>query len=414
MATGLVHGVRENAARIAWLVVAMVFVGSMVGIERSTLPLVGRRDFGLSSNTAVLSFIAAFGFAKALTNLGAGHLGITRGRRRTMVIGWLAALPVPPLIALAPSWGWIVAANMLLGVNQGLTWSMAILMKVDLAGPARRGMVLGINESTGYIGVALAAAASGWLATEFPARDVLVVAGGVIAVGGLLVSLLAVRDTADHAALEQALHHDADAEPPRLRAAFADATFRDRRLTACSQAGLVNNLNDSLSWGLAPLFLAAHGAGVAEIGLVAGVYPAVWGAGQLWTGGLSDRVGRRPLIAGGMLTQAAALALLAASGGDFAIAFTSATLLGAGTAMAYPTLIAAVSDGVSPVARPVALGAYRFWRDIGYLAGALMAGAVADALGASAAITVVAGVTAASGLWALAAIPRAPQPHAPA
>jgi MFS family permease len=401
-------GLRENLAQFSLLVALNAFVGAMVGLERSTLPLIGEADFGLASKAAVLSFIVAFGLAKAVTNLGAGALAERLGRRRLLVAGWAIALPVPLLVAVAPSWAWIVAANALLGVNQGLAWSMTVVMKIDLVGPQRRGFALGLNEAAGYGGVALAAAASGWLATELAARDVLVAVGAAIALVGLLLSVLFVRDTGAHVALEQARHHADDERPPPLRRAFPAASWRAPALRACSQAGLVNNLNDALAWGLVPLFLAVHGAGVGEIGLVAGVYPAVWGVGQIWTGHWSDRVGRKPPIVGGMLIQAAALGLLAASDGTVAVAAAAAALLGVGTALVYPTLIAAISDAVAPVARASVVGVYRFWRDLGYVAGGLLTGAVADALGFGGAIAVVAALTAASGLWVARDLPATP------
>ena len=407
-------GLRENAAQFSLLVAVNAFVGAMVGLERSTLPLIGREDFGLGSETAVLSFIVAFGIAKALTNLGAGALAHRAGRRRLLITGWAVALPVPLLIAVAPNWGWIVAANALLGINQGLAWSMTVVMKIDLVGPKRRGLALGLNESAGYGGVALAAGLSGWFAGSFAARDVLVVAGAVIAILALALSLLFVRDTAAHVELEQARDHaDQDGAAPPLRHAFAQATYRDQALRSCSQAGLINNLNDGLAWGLVPLFLAAHGASVGEIGLVAALYPGVWSVAQIATGHWSDRVGRRPLIAGGMLVQAAALAVLALSGGTLALAATAAVLLGLGTALVYPTLIAAMSDAVTPVARAPVVGVYRFWRDSGYVFGALIAGGGADALGYSGAITIVAGLTAASGLWVLHDMPSRPRRYDP-
>ena len=398
-------GLRENLAQFSLLVLVNAFVGAMVGLERSTLPLIGREDFGLTSKAAVLSFIVAFGLAKALTNLAAGALASRAGRRRLLITGWAVALPVPLLIALAPSWHWIVAANVLLGINQGLAWSMTVVMKIDLVGPERRGFALGLNEAAGYLGVALAAAASGWLASEYASRDVLVVASAVFAVAALALSVLLVRDTSGHVALEQSRRHDAHAAPPPLRQAFPDATWRRPALRACSQAGLVNNLNDALAWGLVPLFLAANGASVGQIGLVAGVYPAVWGLGQIWTGHWSDRVGRKLPIVAGMLLQAAALGALAASGGAVPIAAAAAAVLGAGTALVYPTLIAAISDAVSPVARAPVVGVYRFWRDMGYVAGGLVAGVVADAAGFGGAIAVVAALTAASGLWVASDLP---------
>ncbi|HUY58560.1 MAG TPA: MFS transporter [Solirubrobacteraceae bacterium] len=399
-------GLRENAGQFSLLVAVNAFVGAMVGLERSTLPLVGRHDFHLASSAAVLSFIVAFGAAKALTNLTAGALAARAGRRRLLIAGWAVALPVPLLIALAPSWGWIVAANALLGVNQGLAWSMTVVMKIDLVGPRRRGLALGLNESAGYGGVALAAGLSGWLAASFAARDVLVVAGAVIAVIAFLLSVLFVRDTGAHVALEQARHHaDDDGKAPSLREAFARATYREPALRSCAQAGLVNNLNDGLAWGLVPLYLAVHGASVSEVGLIAALYPGVWSVAQIATGHWSDHVGRKPLIAAGMLVQAGALGLLALSNGTLTGAAAAAVLLGLGTALVYPTLIAAVSDAVTPVARAPLVGVYRFWRDSGYVFGGLLAGGVADALGYGGAITLVAALTAASGLWVLYDMP---------
>ena len=403
-------GLRDNLAQFSLLVAVNAFVGAMVGLERSTLPLIGEQDFGLGSSAAVLSFIAAFGLAKAFTNLGAGAFAERLGRRRLLVLGWVLALPVPVLIAVAPNWGWVVAANALLGVNQGLAWSMTVVMKIDLVGPKRRGLALGLNESAGYGGVALAAILSGWLASDYAARDVLVVGGGAVALVALLLSVLFVRDTAEHVALEQAGHARAEDSAPSLRWAFAEATFRDPALRSCSQAGFTNNLNDALAWGVLPLFLAVQGGSASEIGLIAGIYPAVWAVAQIWTGHWSDRAGRKPLIVAGMLVQAAALALLAASNGAVATAAVAAVALGIGTALVYPTLIAAISDAVTPVARPPAVGIYRFWRDMGYVAGGLIAGIAADAIDYSGAIALVAALTAASGLWVTVDMParRAP------
>jgi MFS family permease len=393
-------GLRANAGQFALLVALNAFVGAMVGLERSVLPLVGERDFGLTSKGAILSFVVAFGIAKAVANLAAGGLAQRLGRRRILVLGWLFALPVPVLIALAPSWGWIVAANLLLGVNQGFAWSMTVVMKIDLVGPVRRGLALGLNESAGYLGVAATAFVTGALAATYAPRTVIWVGAAVIAGVALTVSILFVRDTGAHVALEQRDH--GTASPVRLREAFARGTTRDAVLRACSQAGLVNNLNDALAWGLAPLYLAANGASLAQIGAVAAVYPAVWGLGQLVTGWLSDRTGRKPLIVAGMLVQAGALALLVAGEGSFGSAMGAAALLGVGTALVYPTLIAAVSDVARPVDRAQLVGVYRFWRDSGFVVGALLAGFVGDAAGFSATIALVAALTGISGLWVAA------------
>ena len=407
-------GLRENLPQFSLLVAVTAFVGAMVGLERATLPLIGRDDFRLASSSAVLSFIVAFGLAKSFTNLGAGALAERFGRRRLLLLGWLLALPVPLLIAEAPNWGWVVVANALLGVNQGLAWSMTVVMKIDLVGPKRRGLALGLNESAGYGGVAVAAALSGWLASEFAARDVLVAGAAAVALLGLLLTVLFVRDTGRHVQFEQQHgEHDSQEGPTTLSQAFPAASYREPVLRSCSQAGLVNNLNDALAWGLVPLFLAAGGASAGQIGLVAGLYPAVWGLGQIWTGHLSDRLGRKPLIVGGMLVQAAALGLLAASEASVTWAAASAVLLGAGTALVYPTLIAAISDAVSPIARAPTVGVYRFWRDMGYVAGGLLAGTLGDALDLSAAIAVVGVLTAVAGIWVAIDMPAAERRSTP-
>jgi MFS family permease len=390
-------GLRANAGQFALLVALNAFVGAMVGLERSVLPLIGKDDFGLSSKSAILSFVVAFGIAKALANLAAGGLAERVGRKRLLVLGWLFALPVPVLIALAPSWWVIVAANVFLGLNQGLAWSMTVVMKIDLVGPKRRGLALGLNESAGYLGVALMAFATGALAATYAPRTLVWAGAAVIAGLGTLISLLFIRDTGAHVGEEQRLRGAAVASS--LRSAFVRGTVRDRVLRACSQAGLVNNLNDALAWGLAPLYLVANGASVAEVGIVAAVYPAVWGLGQLATGALSDHTGRKPLITAGMLVQAGALALLVAGGGAVAPALGAAILLGVGTALVYPTLIAAVSDVAQPVDRAQLVGVYRFWRDFGFVVGAVLAGTIADAFGSGTAIVVVAALTAGSGIW---------------
>ncbi len=395
-------GLRANAGQFGLLVALNALVGGMVGLERSVLPLVGKEDFGLRSTSMILAFVVAFGAAKALTNLAAGELAERLGRKRLLVIGWLAALPVPLLIGLAPSWWFIVAANLLLGVNQGLAWSMTVVMKIDLAGPRRRGLALGLNEAAGYLGVAAAAFATGALAASYAPRTTIWVGAALIAAVGLLVSMLAVRDTGPQVALEQRAHGNQTSGHTDLRGAFAQTSLRDPILRTCSQAGLVNNLNDALAWGLAPLYLAAHGAGVREIAVVAAAYPVVWGGGQLVTGWLSDHTGRKPLIAGGMITQAAALALLVAGDGRFRPSLAAAVLLGAGTAMVYPTLIAAVSDAAQPRDRARVVGVYRFWRDFGFVLGALIAGVGADATSPATAILVVAALTAASGVLVVA------------
>jgi MFS family permease len=414
MTTRVRLGLRANAGQFALLVGLNALVGGMVGLERSVLPLIGKEDFRLASSAAILAFVVAFGTAKALTNLAAGELAERLGRKRLLVVGWLVALPVPLLIGLAPSWWFIVAANLLLGVNQGLAWSMTVVMKIDLAGPRRRGLALGLNEAAGYLGVAAAAFASGALAASFAPRTVVWVGAAVIATAGLLISVLAVRDTGAHVAYEQDAYGEASAVRRGLRDAVSYASVRDPILRACSQAGLVNNLNDALAWGLAPLYLAAHRASVREIAVVAAAYPVVWGAGQLVTGWLSDHAGRKPLITVGMLVQAGALGLLVAGDGAFAPSLAAAALLGLGTALVYPTLIAAVSDASQPRDRARVVGVYRFWRDFGFVVGALIAGFGADATSAGAAIVTVAALTAASGLLVAATSWQAPPALRPA
>jgi MFS family permease len=391
-------GLRANARQFALLVGLNALVGAMVGLERSVLPLVGKHDFGLRSTAAILAFVVAFGAAKALSNLVSGELAERIGRKRLLVLGWAVALPVAPLIALAPSWWFVVAANVLLGINQGFAWSMTVVMKIDLAGPRRRGLALGLNEAAGYLGVAAAAFVSGVLAASYAPRTVIWIGAGVLSALGLLISAVAVRDTSAHVAHEQQQHGDDSTTALGLRTAFVEATVRNPVLRACSQAGMVNNLNDALAWGLAPLYLAAHGASVREVAVVAATYPVVWGAGQLVTGWLSDRTCRKPLIVAGMLVQAAALGLLVAGNGAFAPSLVAAVLLGVGTAMVYPTLIAAVSDASQPRDRARTVGVYRFWRDFGFVLGALIAGFGADATSPRAAIAIVAALTAASGL----------------
>jgi MFS family permease len=402
-------GLRANAPQFALLVALNALVGAMVGLERTVLPLVGKNEFGLRSSAAILAFIVAFGAAKAFTNLAAGDLAEKVGRKRLLVTGWVVALPIPLLIGLAPSWWFIVFANLLLGVNQGLAWSMTVVMKIDLAGPRRRGLALGLNEAAGYLGVALAAFATGALATNFAPRTVVWVGAAIIASAGLLISVFAVRDTGAHVAHEQAEYGAQTPSHAGLWEAFRHASGRDPLLRACNQAGLVNNLNDALAWGLAPLYLATHDANVHEIAIVAAAYPVVWGGGQLFTGWLSDHAGRKPLIVLGMLVQAGALGLLVAGDGAFSPSLAAALLLGIGTAMVYPTLIAAVSDASQPRDRARIVGVYRFWRDFGFVLGALTAGIGADATSSSTAILIVAMLTAASGLF-VAATSWRPQP----
>jgi len=393
-----VLGLRANIRQFALLVAVSALVGGMIGQERTVLPLLAQDTFELTGFVSAMTFVVAFGITKAFTNLAAGALADRFGRKPVLVAGWLIGLPVPVLIILAPSWSWIVAANVLLGVNQGLTWSMTVVMKIDLVGPVRRGLATGLNEAAGYGAVAFTALATGWIAAEYGLRPGPFLLGLAYAILGLGASVLFVKETRGYVEHEQALV-ERPAAPP-WHEVFWRTTLRDRSLSAASQAGLVNNLNDGMAWGLLPLYYAAAGLSIGEIGILAAVYPAIWAIVQIGTGGLSDRIGRKPLIVAGMLVQAGAIAVIAA-GSTFTVWLVAAALLGLGTAMVYPTLLAAIADVADPAWRSSAIGVYRWWRDLGFAIGALVAGVVADGLGMSAAITTVAAITVGSGLIVL-------------
>jgi MFS family permease len=396
-AGGVRLGLRENRAQFTLLVVVNAFVGAMVGMERSILPAIAQQEFHLAARTAVLSFIVVFGIAKALTNYGAGHLSDRIGRKHVLVAGWLVAVPVPFMLMWAPSWNWVLLANLLLGVSQGLTWSTTVIMKIDLVGPTQRGLAMGLNEFAGYLAVAASALATGWIAVEYGVRPQPFYLGVAFVAAGLGLSVLTVRETTHHVSHESALHTALPADHPRAADVFWRTTLWDRNLSSISQAGLVNNLNDGMAWGLFPLVFAAAGLDLGQIGLLAAIYPATWGIGQLATGALSDRVGRKWLIVWGMWVQAGGIGIISA-GSAFAGFATGAVLLGVGTAMVYPTLLAAVGDIAHPAWRASAVGVYRLWRDLGYAIGALLAGLTADAFGLGAAMWAVAALTFASGL----------------
>ena len=389
-------GIIENWPQFSLLVLVNAFVGGMVGIERSILPLLAQEEFGLAQRTAILSFIAVFGLTKAAANYFAGRLGDRWGRKPVLVAGWLIAAPVPFLLIWAPTWAWVIVANVFLGISQGLTWSMAVIMKIDLAGPRNRGLAMGLNEFAGYGAVAIAAWATGYIAAQYGLRPQPFYLGIVFLAFGLVLSAFAIKDTHGHAAHE-ALSSAHPTEALTHSEIFRLTTWKDKNLSSATQAGLVNNLNDGLAWGLFPLIFASAGLGLKAIGILAGLYPAVWGVTQLITGGLSDRLGRKWLIAGGMWTQAAGIVAIALWWTYAGFAF-GAVLLGVGTAMVYPTLLAAIGDVAHPAWRASAVGVYRLWRDFGYALGALIAGLVADLFGLSDAALVVAGLTFASGL----------------
>jgi MFS family permease len=377
------------------LVLVNAFVGGMVGLERTVVPLVGSEEFGLVFKTAIFSFIASFGVVKACSNLVSGVLADNIGRKKVLVAGWLVGAPVPFMIMLAPSWGWIVAANVLLGVNQGLAWSMTVIMKIDLVGPRGRGLAVGLNEFAGYLAVGVTAWATGYLASAYGLRPEPFYLGVAYVVLGLLVSFFFVSDTGEHVRLEME-QHPPETSPSSFREVFATTSYRNRNLFVASQAGLINNLNDGMSWGVFPLFFATFELGVERIGLLKAVYPAVWGCMQIVTGPLSDRWGRKGLIATGMWVQATGIFVTVASR-SFERWLLASLLLGLGTAMVYPTLIAAVSDNSHPSWRARSLSVYRFWRDLGYAVGALSAGIIADTLGISWAIGSVGVLTFLSG-----------------
>jgi MFS family permease len=387
-------GLRDNVAQFALLVAVNAFVGALVGMERSILPAIAEADFQITGHTAMLSFIAVFGVTKALSNYAAGRFADAIGRKRLLLAGWALAIPVPFLLIWAPSWKWVLAANALLGISQGFAWSMTVIMKIDLVGPRRRGLAMGLNECAGYLALAASAYATAWVASAAGLRPEPFYLGVAFVTAGMCLSMV-VHETRAHATLESRWHDSGGMAPPDN--VFWRTTVGDRNLSSVTQAGLVNNLNDGMAWGLFPLLFAAMGMDLATIGLLAAIYPATWGIGQLGTGALSDRFGRKWLIVCGMWTQAVGIAVTAMSA-TFERFAVGAVLLGVGTAMVYPTLLAAIGDVAHPDWRATSVGVYRFWRDAGYVAGALVAGAAADAFGLPVAMQIVAALTFLSGV----------------
>lgn len=396
---GIRLGMRENIGQFSLLVIVNAFVGAMIGMERSILPAIAEQEFHLVAKTAVLSFIVVFGVTKALTNYLAGRLSDRFGRKHVLIGGWFIATPVPFLLMWAPSWSWVLFANALLGISQGLTWSTTVIMKIDLAGPKKRGLAMGLNEFAGYFAVAGSALATGYIAANYGLRPQPFYLGVGFVIIGLTLSIFAVRETKHHVAVETKLHSESSPEGRLTQGeVFWRTTLTDRNLSSVSQAGLVNNLNDGMAWGLFPLFFTAAHMSMEQIGILAAVYPATWGIFQLFTGAWSDRVGRKWLIASGMWVQAIGIGCVVLARG-FAGFATGAAFLGIGTAMVYPTLLAAIGDVAHPSWRASAVGIYRLWRDLGYAIGAILAGLTADALGLPAAMWLVAAMTFASGLF---------------
>jgi MFS family permease len=391
-------GLKENLGQFTLLIVVNAFVGAMIGLERSILPAIAEQEFQLAAKAAILSFIVVFGVSKALTNYLAGRLSDRFGRKHVLVAGWIVSLPVPLLLMWAPTWNWVLGANLLLGVSQGLTWSTTVIMKIDLVGPKQRGLAMGLNEFAGYVALAGSALATGWMATRYGLRPEPFYLGVVYAVIGLALSAFVVRETRHHVAHEVAVQVP-DHSLLSQREVFRRTSLTDRNLSSVSQAGLINNLNDGMAWGLFPMVFTAAGMSITQIGMLAAIYPAVWACAQIYTGALSDRIGRKWLIASGMWVQAIGISVTVSSAQFWAFGL-GAVLLGIGTAMVYPTLLAAIGDVAHPSWRASAVGVYRLWRDLGYAIGALIAGITADLFGLSAAVWLIAAITLASGVIA--------------
>jgi MFS family permease len=385
-------GLKENWKQFTLLVIINAFVGGMVGLERSILPQIAEAEFNIAAKTAILSFIIAFGIVKALTNYFTGALANRFGRKKLLIAGWITGIPVPFILMFADQWSWIIAANILLGLNQGLAWSSTVVMKIDLVGERNRGLAMGLNEFAGYLAVAAVAFFTGWVAGEYGLRPYPFIIGIVLVLAGLLCSWLFISDTRGHAAAEAAA-----SSIPRLRNTFWDTTLFDKNLGSVTQAGLVNNLNDGMAWGLFPILMAQKDFSIGEIGIITAVYPAVWGIGQLFTGRMSDHFCKKSMLFWGMLLQGIALVFFALAS-SFAHFIILSTLLGWGTAMVYPTFLATVAENTHPLDRAKSIGIFRLWRDLGYAIGAILTGVIADAFGIDASVIVIGAITICSAL----------------
>lgn len=392
MNTSVKLGLKENWKQFTLLVFINAFVGGMVGLERTIIPQIAEADFGLAAKTAILSFIVVFGVTKAITNYYTGTLANRLGRKNLLIIGWLFAIPVPIMLIYAPGWNWIIAANILLGINQGLTWSSTVVMKIDLVGEKDRGFAMGLNEFAGYISLAAVAFLTGWIADNYGLRPYPFYVGIWIAFAGLLLSWLFVKDTRKHVLLEST-----SSNIPKLKKVFWETTWQHKNLGSITQAGLVNNLNDGMVWGLFPMLLVSKGFDLHQTGIIVATYPGVWGIGQLFTGKLADKYCKKTLLFPGMLLQG--VALLAMTGANsFLVFMILSSLLGLGTAIVYPTFLAAISDDTHPDQRPKSIGVFRLWRDLGYAIGAILTGLIADRFGLVAPILAIGLLTVASSL----------------
>ena len=380
-------GLKENWKQFIILVIINGFVGGMVGLERTILPQIAEKEFAIAAKTAILSFIIVFGIVKAITNYYTGTLANKFGRKNLLVAGWIIGLPIPFILMFAPDWSWIIAANVLLGINQGLTWSSTVVMKIDLVGEKQRGFAMGLNEFAGYIAVALIAFLTGWMAGEYGIRPYPFLVGIVLAVFGLLGSIFFVKDTRPHVAKEATTN-----KVPNLKNIFWDTTWKNKNLGSVTQAGLINNLNDGMAWGIFPILLATKGFSIAQIGIITAIYPAVWGVGQLLTGKMADKFCKKDMLSLGMLLQAIALLFLVWANTMLHFVILS-SILGWGTAMVYPTFLATVAENTNPQDRAKSIGVFRLWRDLGYAIGAILTGIIADVFSINVAILFIALLT---------------------